>query len=282
MIRPFRAADLTGIAGLLAHALQMPITPDLLARDFLIAPGFHPDHILVTDGGVVLAPRHDEAGPADTGWIAAIVAPPGHGSALLAAALDGMRRDGIRQVDVADVPVRYLVPGIDRAAHPQAHALFTRAGFADMDEVASMGIATAPHPPDPAIRLCLPGSLPDLQAFLDPFGPGWWAFFRRSILARLHGDPTPSSVIAWWEDGRLCGAVQYRGARFGPLAVGAGHRGRGIGAALTRAALDAMQADGIPHAHFMIATPAVQPFYTGLGFTTLRRFTRMRLMLRGS
>ena len=277
MIRPFQPGDEAPVAALMRQALGVDITADRLMQEHVRVPGFRPDHLLLTaaQDGFVLAPRRVTAGPPGAGWIAAIAAPPGEGTALLQAAIRGMRRDGVTQVDVADVPVRYVLPGVDRAAFPHAHALFARCGFTDVDEVASMGIALAAASRAPAIRPC--AGYAALPAFLEPFGPGWWPFFAQSIRATRAGDPTPSDVLGWFEADRLCGVVHYRGGRFGPLAVDGAWRRHGIGAALTRAALGAMHGHGLRHAHFMIATAAVQPFYRRLGFVTLRHFTRMRL-----
>lgn len=255
-----------------------------VARDFLLDPGFAPHHLLVADrdgvAGYVLAPRHDPVGPPGTGWIAGLGVHPDHrgrgvGMALLTAALAGLRADGCTRIDVADVPVRYVVPGAPAAVA----GLFTgRFGFTVVDEVASMGIDLPAGAPDEGVAPCPPGAYPLLRDFLiDGFGPAWWAYFERSLRARLHGDPTPSEVLCHFHDGRPAGVVHYRGDRFGPLAVGPALRGQGVGALLTRAALARMAASGSRRAFFLVAVPAVQPFYAGLGFSVLRRFTRLRL-----
>lgn len=293
-IRPFRAGDLPGLVALMRETVGVAVEAGVFVRDFLLAPGFAPDHVLMAEAGgdavgFVLAPRRDAAGAGDAGWIAGFgVAPSlrgqGVGTQLLDAALAGMRRDGVVRVDVADVPVRYVLPGVDREAFPEAFRLLTgRFGFAVRDDVASMGIGLAgwSAPPSvPSIRACLPGEFPWLRDFLlREFDPGWWAFFEQSIRARLSGNPEPFGVICHFEDGVPAGVVHYRANRFGPLAVSARLRGRGIGEALTRAALAGMRAQGFGDAHFMIGAVDVQGFYARLGFRVLRRFTRLTLSL---
>ncbi len=293
-IRPFRPDDLEPVAALMRQAMGLPaIDASLIARDILLDPGFAADHLLVADAaggcaGFVLAPRLDPLGPAGTGWIAALGVRPDHqrrgiGRTLVEAALAGLRRDGATRVDVADMPVRYLLPGIDREAHPAAYRLLTDGfGFQIRDSVASMGIGLADlaaSAPD-AIRACAPGEIPLLRAFLTAeFEPGWWAHLERSIRARLSGDPTPSAVLCHWEHGLPVGAVHYRGNRFGPLAVASRLRGRGVGAELTRAALAEIRRHGFADAYFLVARPEVEPFYARLGFRVLRRFTRLTLAL---
>lgn len=290
-LRPFRPDDLDPLVALMRDTLGLArVTPELVARDMLLAPGFAPDHLHIAHDadrpvGYIWAPRRDSLGVAGTGWIAALgVAPDfrrrGIASALVAHALDTMRAEGVKRVDVADVPVRYLLPGIDAEAFPIAHRWFReKLGFTIRDEVASMGFdLSAEMPPfdDAQIRVCRPGEYPGLKAFLTgEFDPGWWGYFERSILARLNGDPTPSAVLCVFEDGAPIGTVHYRADRFGPLAVGARARGRGLGARLTLAALAHMKATGFRSAYFLVAAPDVQPFYARLGFTVLRRFTRL-------
>ena len=285
ILRPFRAADLGALAG------AFPVLePDRLVRDFLMAPDFSAGDLLVAEvggaiAGFVLAVQRDALGADGTGWIAAFGVQEkyrgrGIATSLLEASIAAMRRHGVTRVDVADVPVRYLLPGVDRAACPVAYRLLVEnLGFAPRDEVASMGIdLTAELVPqtDPAIRVCRPGEYPLLRDFLcREFDPGWWAFYRRSLTARLSGDAEPADVICHWQDGLPLGAVHYRGSRFGPLAVSASLRGQGIGARLTHAALAGMRGHGVTHASFMIGAEAVQPFYARLGFHVLRRFFRL-------
>ena len=270
--------------------LDLPaLTEAQLVLDFLLAEAFTADQLLVACSGAqrvgfVLVPRGDPLGPAASGWIAAFGVLASHrrrgvATRLVEAAIATSRAAGVTRLEVADVPVRYLVPGVDRQACAGAFALLTgRFGFAPRDEVASMGVHLGGLREwgGEDLRFCEPGAYPLLRDFLRrEFDPAWWAFYHRSIVARLAGDPTPSEVVCCWRDGCLVGAADFRGDRFGPLAVAAAARGRGIGARLTRATLGAMREAGCVDAHFLIGTEAVQPFYAKLGFRTLRRFTRL-------
>ncbi len=293
-IRPFRAADLPALAQLMGQTLGLPeIDEKLLARDFLLASGFQPNHLLVavrnaTPAGFMLAPRNDPWGPKKTAWLAGFGVAAAHrqlgiATALLARLLADLRQEGIDRLDVANVPVRYFFAGVDPETFPIASDWLDRRGFSLRDEVASMGFDFAEPVPDisdPAIRAATPGDYPALKAFLlEDFDASWWAYFERSILATLNGDPTPSETFCAFDGDRIIGTVHYRSTRFGPLAVGAAARGRGLGAALTVEALRAMRAAGMPHAGFRIGRPDVQPFYAKLGFTVLRRFRQLTLSL---
>jgi GNAT superfamily N-acetyltransferase len=123
------------------------------------------------------------------------------------------------------------------------------------------------------------GELPLLRRFFAGWGPGWWEHIERSMQLKLIGDPTPAAVLGWWEGDRPLGVAHYRGNRFGPLAVAEEARGRGIGAAMTLAALSALREAGYADAHFLVGREGVQPFYARLGFTVLRRFRKLRLTL---
>lgn len=294
-VRPFRADDFAALIEMMQQTLAMPdLDPKLVARDFLLADGFVAEHLLVAVVagalvGFLLAPRRDPVGSSSSGWIAAFGVTPnyrrcGVAKTLIGHAVAAMRREGVARIDTADVPVRYLLPGVDRDAFPAAYSLLTDGfGFAARDEVASMGIELAglvDWTTDSMIRSCPPGAMPLLRDFLcGEFDAGWWEFFRRSIVARLGGESGHSDVICAWENGVPVGAVHYRDNRFGPLAVSAGARGRGLGARLTMAALAGIRAGGFARAHFMVGAADVQPFYSRLGFRTLRRFTRLRLEL---
>jgi ribosomal protein S18 acetylase RimI-like enzyme len=297
-IGPFRADEFEALVAMLRKTLALAeLRPEAFARDFLLAPGFEARHLLVARSapgpiGYVLAPRRDPLAPANRGFIAAFGVDPrlrrqGHGSALLRRAIADMRAEGLAEIDIADVPVRYLVPGVDRVAFPIATDLLTGAfGFTRRDEVASMGLddAAATRPPgeglEAPMRVLLPGETALLHDFLAAeFEPDWWAFFARSLRLSYGGDKTPSEIICWWENGRPVGAIHFRGNRFGPLAVGRDARRRGIGAELSLAAIDCMRRLGCRGIHFLSAAADVEPFYAKLGFRVLRRFTRLRLTL---
>jgi GNAT superfamily N-acetyltransferase len=191
-----------------------------------------------------------------------------------------MKREGIVQVDVSDVPVRYWLPGVDRAAFPGAFELLARHGFTERDEVASMGIPLdRSFPQHPAIRPLRLGELPLLRAFFQGWDAGWLEHLERSALQKLLGDPTPSDILGWWEGNVPLGFCHFRANRFGPLAIDPAARGRGVGAALTLATLEAMRQAGLADAFFLVGRAEVQPFYARLGFTIRRRFLRMRRQL---
>jgi len=288
-VRPYEAADFAAVVALMRETLALPgIDEKLVAHDFLLAPAFRPEHLLVAEEGSTLAgfalvPRHDPLGAPATGWIAAFgVAPAfrrkGIATALLSRGLADMRAGGIAQLDVADVPVRYLLPGVDRAAYPgAAELLIGNFGFTLREEVASMGLNLDRNfPVATETRPVMLGELPLIcDFFAEGWGPGWWEHIERSTQLKLAGDPERSEILAWWENGKPLSVAHFRGNRFGPLAVGEAARGRGIGAALTLATLAAMKAAGFADAYFLVGREDVQPFYAKLGFAVLRRFEKL-------
>jgi len=292
-VRRYEAGDFAGVVALMRETLALPgIDEKLVSRDFLLAPGFRPEHLLVSEEGSTLAgfalvPRHDPLGAPTTGWIAAFGVAlafrrQGIATGLLTRALADMRAEGIARVDVADVPVRYLLPGVDRATYPgAAELLIGKLGFTLREEVASMGLKLdRDFTVAPEARPATLGKLPLIQDFFaEGWGPGWWEHIERSTLLKLAGDPEPSEILAWWEKGKPLGVAHFRGNRFGPLAVGEAVRGKGIGAALTLATLAAMKAAGFADAYFLVGREEVQPFYTRLGFAVLRRFEKLTLKL---
>jgi ribosomal protein S18 acetylase RimI-like enzyme len=284
-------ADFEPLVALMRETLGVPsLGGSLLAGDFLLAAGFRYEHLLVAEigneiAGFVLAPRRDALAAPEEGWIAALGVAAGHrrqgiGTALLQRAISDMRSEGVMAIDVADVPVRYLLPGIDKTAFPGAFELFAGLGFTIREEVASMGLRLDRHfTVDPAVRPAEPGELPLVRDFFAGWSAGWWEHMERSIARKLAGDAMPAGILCWWENGRPLGVVHYRADRFGPLAVGEAARGRGIGAALTLAGLAAIKAAGCHDAYFLVGRKEVQPFYERLGFSVLRRFTKLRLSL---
>ncbi|HVW91185.1 MAG TPA: GNAT family N-acetyltransferase [Devosia sp.] len=288
-IRPLAPRELDAVAALMGETLALPMNANVLTRDFLLAPGFRYEHLLVADNGgelagFVLAPRHDPLAP-EKGWIAAFGVSAAHrrqgiATALLRRAIADMRAEGVAAVDVADVPVRYLLPGVDRQAFPGAFELLSGLGFASREEVASMGLPLdREFPTAPEIRPVELGELPLVRDFFAGWPPGWWEHMERSLLQKILGDAAPAGILCWWEAARPLGVVHYRGNRFGPLAVGDATRGRGIGAALTLAGLAAIKAAGFGDAYFLVGREEVQPFYKRLGFSVRRRFARMTLSL---
>lgn len=302
-VRPFRAEDLDAVASLARETLgdDAPSTAQL-ARDFLLDPGFALEDLLIAEqgarpAGFLLGPRLRPPTPADdasqyrTLWIAAFGVRPdrrrrGIATALLQRALDAAARDDLWRVDVADFPVRYLVPGIDPVASAAAHSLLVdRFGFRQRDSVASMGIELAglPERQDDGgrqIRRLDAGEIPLVRDFLrDAFGWSWWLHMARALDARLAGAATPGDILVAWDGGVPVGVVHHNGARFGPLAVAERARGRGLGTRLTQAALAGMRDQGLGRAHFLIADAPAERFYGHLGFTVLRRFERLTLEL---
>ena len=296
-IRPFRAYDFDAVVRL-AHSTLGHDAPSSahLAHDFLLDSGFIGDDLLIADQdghtvGFLLAPRLRPPARVDhpshhrTLWIAAFGVDPdrraqGIGTALVRRAMGAALRDGLQRIDVADIPVRYLVPGIDPAACPAAHGLLVaRLGFRERDRVASMRIDCAAidgPPADRKIRRLEAAEIPLVRDFLcRAFGWSWWWHMARPLWAQLAGAQIPSETLVAWGGGQPIGVVHYHAHRFGPLAVAEPARGLGLGSRLTLAALARMRDRGLRYAYFLIADARAERFYGHLGFTVQRRFVRL-------
>lgn len=97
----------------------------------------------------------------------------------------------------------------------------------------------------------------------------------RSILeaAMLEVEPgllRRSSVLLAEEDARILGALVLRGTEIEAIAIRPGRRGQGIGSKLVR---EAARRRPYLSARF---DPAVEPFYTRLGFDLVREDARLR------
>lgn len=114
------------------------------------------------------------------------------------------------------------------------------------------------------------------QLHAEAFGPGRYS--RAAFRVREQGphDPALSFVaVAEDDDGRFLGSVRMtwietdgtglRGLLLGPLAVRHGLKGKGIGKALMRRAVDAAEAAGAPY----ILLVGDRPYYWPFGFSPI-------------
>ena len=296
-IRPFRPADLDPVVALADRTmLDDAAAFRSLALACLLDPGFRPDDLLVVEqggrlAGFLLAPRLrpparvDDPSRHGTQWIAAFGVHPdrrrqGIGAVMVQHALDAAARDGVQRIDVADFPVRYLVPGIDPETSAAAHALLVdRFGFCQRDRVASMIVVldqVADPPADDRIRPMEMGEIPQVRGFLtQSFGWSWWQHIEQTLWAQWAGADVRGETLVAWDGDRPVGVVHHCGRRFGPLAVAEGAQGQGLGTRLTLAILARMADRALAYAYFLIADARAERFYNHLGFTVQRRFVRL-------
>ncbi|REK87538.1 GNAT family N-acetyltransferase [Streptomyces inhibens] len=310
VLRPFRPGD--GRSLLAAWCRSAPDDPITAARFrtlILLDPNFDPEGLRVADldGQVVGAAyavrrRTPLAGTdlePDVGWILFFFVDPPHrrtglGRRLLTDALDWLRGHGRTRVDFAPYAPHYVLPGLDRAAYPEAARLLAGLGFRPRYEAAAMdrGLVGYRMPDEVrrheaaltarGYRFGTPSDddLVDLLGLAEEFTPDWARAIRQCLTG---GAPLDRIVSARAPDGRMAGwamhgAYDGTAERFGPFGVRKELRGAGLGKVLLHRTLERMRALGV-HGAWFLWTGEQSPaghLYRGSGFTTTRRFTVLR------
>ncbi len=289
-VRGFSPGDLCHVETLSTSIFAGDLVGErVITRDFILAPDFDADDLLIGSVGGRFAGFALLAGRSGDVWLVAFGVEPavrhvGVGKALVAAAIARAERLGAERLRIGAVPTRYLVPGIDQASHGAAASLVTdHFGFVATGVVRSMIRPVddvEPVADHDDISVLEDGDVGELRAFLlAEFNGTWWDYLASSLRAKLSGDSSRRVVLVARVDGNIVGTVQLANNRFGPLGVGAAARGRGVGRRLTEAALRIARRWGYGEIYFMIAEPEVVPFYTRLGFTERRAYTQFEKVL---
>ncbi|BDM73155.1 GNAT family acetyltransferase [Streptomyces nigrescens] len=307
-LRSFRRGDGPAVvAAWCRSAPKDPITTARFRTLILLDPNFAPEGLRVADlGGQVVGAAYavrrrtplagTDLEPQD-GWILFFFVDPRHrgtglGRRLLRDALDWLRGHGRTRVGFAPYTPHYVLPGLDRAAYPEAARLMADLGFRLRCEAAAMHRNLVGHRMPDTVRrhqhdLVARGfrfGTPEdddlvelLPLAADEFTPDWALAIRQCLAG---GAPLDRIVVAHAPDGRLAGwAVHgaYEGMteRFGPFGVRKELRGAGLGKVLLHLALERMRALGAHRAWFLWTgehSPAGH-LYRANGFTTTRTFS---------
>lgn len=289
-VREFLPGDLHHVEALSTLIFAGDIVGErVITRDFVLAPDFDTDDLLIGSVGGQFGGFALLAGRSEDVWLVAFGVVPtlrrsGVGKALVEAAIAHGERLGAARLRIGAVPTRYLVPGIDQASHAAAASLVTKHfGFVATGVVRSMirtvdDVELAADPDD--ISVLEDDDVAALRAFLvAEFDDAWWDYLASALRAKFSGDPSRRVILVARAGGDIVGMVQLANNRFGPLGVGAAARGRGMGRMLTKAALRAARRWGYGEIYFMIAEQDVVPFYTRLGFTERRVYTQFEKVL---
>ncbi|MCA1596776.1 MAG: GNAT family N-acetyltransferase [Chloroflexi bacterium] len=119
-------------------------------------------------------------------------------------------------------------------------------------------------------------TLPLLQFVQQEFPGDWVRVAREAMTAILRGEPAERLFVAR-EGERVLGFVHHEKERFGPIGVGSGERGRGIGQALMFKALGAMRHNGFRTAWFLWSDDrTARRLYDSASFREVRRFAVLR------
>ena len=233
-----------------------------------LAEKLRPPRALTVVEGALLA---EPAAGSTTAWLAWWSGAP----ASLAAVIARARAVGAARLTVGGPPGNYVESGVDAEDTVRVAALLA-AGYTPREAHLDLRVRTrvAPSAADaPIVRRC--GD--DLgDAVGAAFGAGWaWEAAR----ARSHG----GVFVARADDGALQGFAAHSGnlahrGTFGPVGVLPAARGRGLGAALTRAVFVDLRARGFDEAVVPWVATGTVGFYGSL-VTILGRTSRLVLSL---
>lgn len=292
-LRAFLPTDLPAIEALCAQVFRGDLVrPESITCDFVSAADHDAANLIVAgiDGGfagfALLAGDPFEGGVL---WLVAFGVVPqyrgsGVGKALVSAAVARARDQGHAEIKIGAVPTRYLVPGVNRQAHPEAYDLLTKHfSFRETATVCSMTCRTGDTPPaHSSVNELEEDEIPILRAFLvGQFHPAFWDYVATSLRDKPTAAEPPPVVLIVKDGQAIVGMVHLRGSRFGPLAVHPSARGLGLGRKLTIAALNRSRLLGHDEIYFMIAEEEIVPFYRRLGFIERCRYSQLSRKLTG-
>lgn len=286
-LRPYLPSDLIEVESLCDQVFHGDRVSQLaITRDFVSAPDHDPANLIIANiddafaGFALFATDPFEAGVL---WIVAFGVIPrfrgvGLGKSLISAAIARAADKGCQELKVGAVPTRYLVPGIDRRAHPASYDLLTKHfEFVDTATVWSMTCRTdnarAKHESITDLR---EHEIPNLRTFLlENFHPAFWDYVATSLSRERRASENQPTIQAAKVGSEILGMVHLRGNRFGPLAVSPAAQGRGLGGQLTLAAVNRARDLGHDEIYFMLAEEKLAPFYRKLGFTERRTYSQL-------
>lgn len=155
----------------------------------------------------------------------------GHGLALLRAAENRLRGQGVREVRLAGGVPRYLWPGVD-VRNRAMRSLATAAGYASFGTAVNMTIATSFRADPPAhveIHRVDSADAENTAAAREFVAANWPIWLTEFDIAAGRG-----TVFAAWAEGRAIGFFAHstmRAGWIGPMGTDPEFRSRGVGAA---------------------------------------------------
>lgn len=219
----------------------------------------------------------------------------GHGTRLLNAAEDYLRGKGATRALVSPYAPGYFWPGVDVARYAPALDFLLANGYREIMRPLAMEtrLADVKRPDwlrkkvdalqaDAAtsveIRPYHPDLAPSIHDFMVAEFPGDWERWVRDAALDIHaGRAAPNRLLFAWDNATssVVGMVHWNNERFGPVGTAPRVRGRGIGAWLTFAALEAMRDSGKQVGWFLWTDDKTAELYKEAGFRENRRFALM-------
>lgn len=310
-VRSFRSGDSAELAEAWTRsAPQDGITARRLRDLILLDRNFDSDGLLIAEAegsivGAVYAVRRRVAHDGDdlepsTGWIPFFFVVPsfrnqGLGRALISAAFDWQRGNGVSEVIFSAYTPNYVLPGLDAARYPAASALLASMGFAGIESPSAMDRSLIGYEMPAEVReridvlrregwyLASPSDddlVPLIRIAGESFNSDWARAIREGIVS---GMPLERILIAKSPEGTVLGWAMHGTyesviERFGPFGVLPESRGTGLGKVLLHLTLERMSALGAHSAWFLWADEGstASALYAKTGFVATRTFDILR------
>ncbi len=264
-IRSYRESDFSGVVELLKRNMFLEHLPEHLIREKLYTdPGWNPESALVAllDGGLAgfMMGVTRNIGGTLFGYIKLMAVEEQHRRRGIATAMyrsleQYFSEEDVGAVRIYDVPLNYLVPGID-PRYTEAVCFAVKQGFVRNGEAVNMTVdlrfsdwkteaeVKALKEKQVEIRRLKETDLPQLIQFIA----AEWALWEFELtLAAQH---TPSTVFIALSRKKIIAFAAYDGNNigtgwFGPMGTDPGSRGLGLGRILLYKCLEEMKNRGV-------------------------------------
>lgn len=261
----YRESDFSGVVDLLKRNMPLEQLPEQLIREKLFTdPGWNPESAPVArvDGaiaGFMMGVTRNIGGTL-FGYIKLMAVEEEHRRKGIATAMyrsleQHFREKGVGAVRIYDVPLNYLVPGID-PRYTEAVCFAMKQGFVRNGEAVNMTVdlgfsdwnttaeVEALKEKQVEIRRLKSADLPQLIHFIK----AEWALWEFELTLAAHHTP-PTVFIALSRD-KIVAFAAYDGNNigtgwFGPMGTDPGSRGLGLGKILLYKCLEEMKNRGV-------------------------------------
>jgi len=292
-IREFRGRDERQVLELLDEAMpQDRMGPEVFRQKVILQENYDPSLCLIAELGsevigFIFAPVQKNLGYVNIIGVRAEHRRKGIGTELLHEIEKRHKEKGVKKIIISGGP-KYVVPGVDVKAYPEAMNFFLKNGFEEVsrDSVSMsrslMGYDTPKYVLEIEEKLVKEGyrfqqldgeHVLDLLLFLRKNFPGWEEDLRRTL--EMRAGSLDFATIAL-KDEEIVGYCQVATdgliEHFGPFGVLPDHRNRGIGTVIFHMCLRMLQSKGARNVWFAWGGGKNYSFYERQGMVETRRF----------
>lgn len=291
--RSFKGRDLKPVLEIINEAMPLDrLNEESFRYRILLQENFDPELCIVSESEDQVVGFAFCVIRGETGYINVIAVKKGFrgrgiGSSMLATVEEKLRKKGIVKTVFSGGP-RYLVPGVDVKAYPEAIGFFARNGYSELSrESVSMSMSlmnymTPTHVLELERRLTEEGysfrqlddeHVLELLLFLKARFPWWYEDARRTMernpghldwfTLAFHGE----EIVGYCQIA-TDGLIEH----FGPFGVAEEHRNKGVGTVLFHRCLRLIQSMGGRNAWLAWGGGRNYSFYVRNGMSEARRF----------